>query len=450
MSSSVATQELPPSVRGRIRNTKRFVDDPIAFLSDSMAEHGNVFRFQLVNGTMLGVTHPHYIKYILQERMRNFTRETQMYDLMEPFAGRGLASISDHDRWRRNRRLVQPAFHHKQIAELSEIMVAEVDALCAEWAEYARTGQTVDLGQQLSHLTLRIVVRALFGLDPRGAYVADFARSAENANVELGRFVRMPFVPLKVPTPSHRRFWRAIAEMDAVVYAVIRELREKETGGLLSMLMSTEDEDTSERFTDKELRDEVVTMLFAGHETSASALTSAMLLLSVNPDERKRLHDSVDGALPGGHAAMTDLPALSYTKQVLDEVLRLKPPAWMGQRRAAEDDEIGGFHIPAGTSVIYSYYHAHRHPEFWDRPDTFDPDRFAPDAVASRDRNLLLPFGAGGHICIGNAFALMEMQLALSTIARRFEWTVEKPDMTPISSLTLNTKYPVIATLTER
>ncbi|MEV6430475.1 cytochrome P450 [Nocardia sp. NPDC051463] len=437
-------------VTGRLRNTKHFVTDPITFLSDSMAQHGNVFRFQLVNGSMVGVTHAHHIKYILQERMANFTRETQLYDILELFAGRGLATIADHNRWRRNRRLVQPAFHHKKISALSEIMVTEIDSMCDEWAEHARAGRTINIGEQMSHLTLRIVVRALFGLDPHGPEVTGFARAAQSVNAELGKFVRMPLIPLKFPTPSHRRFWRAVGEMDAIVYTVINELRDSDSDGLLSMLMNATEADTNSKLTDRELRDEVITMLFAGHETSSSALTSAMLLLQVHPEARQRLCDDVDDVLSDGRATMTDLPALPYSKQVLEEALRLKPPIWMGQRRADQDDEIGGYHIPAGTPVMFSYYHAHRNPECWDQPDTFDPDRFTPDAVAARDRNVYLPFGAGGHLCIGNTFAMMEMQLALSTIVRRFELTIQNPDLTPTSALTLNTKYPVIATLTER
>ncbi|BDT92394.1 cytochrome P450 [Nocardia sputorum] len=448
--TSIALSGLPPIVLGRLRNTKRFVEQPIEFLSEAMAEYGNIFRFQLVNGNMVGITHPHHIKYILQEHMVNYTRKTQLYDISEPFAGRGLASISDHNLWRRNRRLVQPAFHHTKISELGEVMLAEIDSMCDQWAEHARTGRPINVGEQISHLTLRIVVRALFGLDPHGPEVSGFARAAQIANIELGRFARMPLIPLKFPTPSHRRFWKAIADIDAIVYEVINKLRAAGSGGLLSMFMNTTDTDTSEKFTDKELRDEVVTMLVAGHETSSSALTSAMVLLALHPEARRRLQDDIDKVLPAGSATMADLPALQHSRQVIQEALRLYPPAWMGQRRAEEDDEIGGYRIPAGTAVMFSYYHAHRNPECWDRPDTFDPDRFAADAVAARDRTIYLPFGAGGHLCIGNAFAMMEMQLALSTIVRRFELAIAKPDLTPHAALTLNTKSHVIATLTER
>ncbi|MFX0577778.1 cytochrome P450 [Nocardia nepalensis] len=450
--TSIATsvRALPPMVSGRLRNTKRFLTEPITFLSDARSQHGDVFRFQLINGVMVGVTHPHHIKYILQERMANFTRETEMYDILEPFAGRGLATIADHDKWRHNRRLAQPAFHHKKINALSEIMVAEIDAMCDEWAEHARTGRTIDVGEQMSLLTLRVVVRALFGMDAHGPEVTGFASATQRVNYELGKFIRMPLIPLQFPTPSHRRFWRAIGEMDAIVYSVIDQLRDNDNGGLLAMLMNATDAETGKNFTDKELRDEVVTMLFAGHETSSSALTSALLFLQLHPEVRERLRDDVDTALSGGHATVTDLPALAYNKQVIEEVLRLMPPAWMGQRRAREADEIGGHLIPAGTPVMFSYYHAHRNPEVWDQPDTFDPDRFAADAVAARDRNIYLPFGAGGHLCIGNAFAMMEMQLALSTIMRRFELTIENPDPTPATAITLSTKFPLIASLTER
>ncbi|NUS45265.1 MAG: cytochrome P450 [Mycobacteriaceae bacterium] len=446
---SAAVREPAPLLPGRLRNTRQFISEPIGFFTAATARRGDVFRFQLVNATLVGLTHPRHIKRVLQDRQANFVRDTQMYDIIEPFVGRGLATIADHDRWRRNRRIAQPAFDHKKLDTLAEIMASEVSALCDEWAGHARAGRQVDLVEQMSLLTLRIVVRSLFGLEPNGPEVAGFAHAAKQANAELGRFVRMPLVPLSVPTPSHRRFWRAIRDMDAIVYGVINRLRDTDSEGLLSMFMRAADPDTDERMTDRELRDEVVTMLFAGHETSSSALTSALLLLQAHPDVRERLRADVDATLGGRPATAADLPALPFGRQVLEEVLRLRPPAWMGQRSAVADDEIGGYLVPAGTTVMYSYYHAHRNPECWERPEDFNPNRFA-DKTVARDRNIYLPFGAGGHLCIGQAFAMMEMQLALAAITARFEVTIPDPDYTPMSALTLNAKYPVLATLTER
>ncbi|NUS43591.1 MAG: cytochrome P450 [Mycobacteriaceae bacterium] len=450
--TSTALSPLPVAA-GRFRNTRRFVSDPITLLSDLSARHGDIFRLDLLNGPLVALTHPRHLRCILQERMSNFTRNTDSYAMIEPFMGRGLATIADHAKWRRNRRLAQPAFHHTKIAALGEVMTAAVERTADAWSEIARSGTPIVVNDHMSRLTLDIVLQALFGMEPDSPELRRFAVAAHHANTELGRFIRAPFVPLKVPTPGHRRFWRSIAELDAIVYGLIARFRSDATPnreGLLPMFMDAVDADTGEKLSDKELRDEVITMLFAGHETSALTLTWTLLLMHEHPETLRKVRDEAAETLSGRTATMADLAQLPYAKQVLDEVLRLYPPGWQAYRCAEEDDMIGDYPIAAGSQIIYSIYHAHRQPEFWRQPLQFDPDRFTPSAVAERDRHAYLPFGIGGHMCIGNVFALTEMQIALSTLLARFHLTIPNPDLTPASLLTLNTKTPVVAFLTER
>ncbi|MFI9504211.1 cytochrome P450 [Nocardia sp. NPDC052566] len=438
-----------PLVTRRFDNTRRLVRAPLPFISELALRHGDVVGVRLLSGTQVVVTNPLYMKHIMQDHLGNFTRETDAHKAVRPFMGSGMATIADHTRWRRNRRLAQPAFHHRRIAEFGELMVNTIEVFGDEWARKANDGNVIDLAAQMSTLTLRIVAQALFGLDPDDPALVRFAAATECANVELTAFSRLPFPPLRMPTPGHRRFWCAIADMDSVVYDIITQFRGKRSDtGLLAMFMNAVDADTGERLSDKELRDEVVTMLFAGHETSAATLTWAWLLLDHHPDILAKVRD--EAAVLRGHAEMADLPRLGYTRQVIEETLRLYPPGWNLGRRAATDDEFGGYRIPAGTQLLQSIYHAHRHPDFWDRPEVFDPDRFSPAAVAARDRYAYLPFSVGGHRCIGNAFAMTEMQLALASLVCRFDLNIPNPDLTPTAQLTLTSRRPVAATLTKR
>jgi cytochrome P450 len=439
-----------PTAPGRLHNTHRLITDAVGLVTELTARHGDIFRLPLLNTTMVVITNPDYLKQVLQDRMANFSRRTDPYEMVEPFLGRGLATIADHDRWRRNRRLAQPAFHRKKIAALGDVMTAAVDRLCADWSARTRTGESIIVNEHMSRLALEIVVEALFGLDPSTPEILRFERAVDVANVELGRYVRAPFVPLKIPTPGHRRFWRAIGEMDDVVYGFIERFRDdsERRDGLLPMFMHAVDSETGQTLTDRELRDEVITMLLAGHETTAETLTWAMMLLHQHPDVLERVRDEAVDVLSGRTATIADLPRLTYGKQVLEEVLRLYPGAWNAYRRAEADEEIGQHPIPAGTQLMHSIFHAHRHPDFWHRPEEFDPDRFTAGAAAARDRHAYLPFGIGGHQCIGNVFAMTEMQIALATLVQRFDATISNPDPTPTATLTLTTKTPVVATLT--
>ena len=271
-------------------------------------------------------------------------------------------------------------------------------------------------------LALGIVGDALFGADVgEQAAAVDRGFNVISAQV-VDRFRSGNVIPPVLPTRSDRAWRAATAELDRVVYTIIGERRRsgEDRGDLLSMLMLARDEETGEQMDDRQLRDEVLTMLVAGHETTATALSWAWALLDAHPAVAARLHAELDEVLGGRRPSVADVPRLAYTRMVIDETMRLYPPVYILSRKVAADDAIGGYKIPGGSAVDISPYITHRHPDFWEEPERFDPERFAPERAAARHQYAYIPFSTGPRMCIGNSFALMEATLILATVARRF------------------------------
>jgi cytochrome P450 len=277
----------------------------------------------------------------------------------------------------------------------------------------------------MMRLTLRIVTRTLFSTDSDGearSVGSAMSVAIEHVNQHASSIVR---VPPWVPTPKNVRFGRARRTLDALVLRIIDERRKssEQPSDLLSLLMSSEDEETREKMSDRQLRDEVMTLVAAGHETTANAMTWTLYLLSQHPTIAERLRRELDQVLAGRPPALEDLPRLVFTKAVLEESLRLFPPAWIFERQAIIDDEIGGYRVPRKAMVAISPYLMHRNPRYWERPDAFDPDRFSASQTAARPKYAYLPFGGGARLCIGNAFAMMEAQIILAMVAQK--WSLD-------------------------
>jgi cytochrome P450 len=297
-----------------------------------------------------------------------------------------------------------------------------VDRWAARAAPAPGQPDRTDVTPEFLRVTLRILGLSMFGIDLSNdaeaigravTVVLEATRSSITSILEIPRFI---------PTPANRRFLEALATIDRVTLGLIAERR---AGGaakddLLSMLLDARDEETGEGMTDRQLRDELVTILGAGHETTSMALSWTAVLLSRHPDVRRKLEAELDVVLAGRAPEFSDIPKLQYTRMVIEESMRLYPPAWIVGRNAIDDDEIGGYHVPAGSLVFVSAWVTHRHPGLWDNPEGFDPERFAPGADEGRPRYAYFPFGGGPHLCIGNSFAMMEATLVLATVAQRF------------------------------
>jgi cytochrome P450 len=425
-----------------------FRGDRLGFLVRTASQYGGVARFALRNRSVFLVSDPAGIKRVLQDNADNYGRNTRSVAALRETLGEGLLTTTGPSWWR-NRRLAQPAFHKQRLggfaatmAEAASSFADRVAGLAGDRASgSAVEGAAFDLVPELLRLTLRILGRCLFErdlTDEADAVGGAVAVVLHHTIEKLGKFVPMPAL---VPTPKNLRFRAARRALDRVVFALIDERRRAGTdrGDLLSMLLAARDEDTGEGLGDRQLRDEVMTLLLAGHETTAMSLSWTFYLLSLHPAQRRTLEDELARVLGGRPPRLEDLPRLRYTRMVLEESMRLYPPAWVITRSAEGDDELGGFRIPRGSNVLLSPYVTHHDPTLWEDPEGFDPERFAPEqtgarqfrddgsdaAVGSRPRYAYFPFGGGPHLCIGAGFAMMEATIVLATVAQRFRFDLE-------------------------
>jgi cytochrome P450 len=417
--------------------------DPLQFVSKLAYEYGDIARYRLGIYTGYLINHPDYIQYVLQLNHRNYSKKNYTYQMLKPVLGEGLLT-SDGPHWLRERRLIQPAFKRKHLADFGTLMTTATDDMLDDWASIAAQEKTIDVAAEMTRLTLRIIGETLFGADI-GVESDRIEAAFTLLNEDVTNRLKTVFVPpLWVPTPRNLAFRRARAELDAIVYAMIANRRQSGDPGtdLLSMLLTARDETGGKGMTDQQLRDEVMTLMLAGHETTATALTWTWYLLSEHPQVAQRMWDELDDVLQERVPTVDDLPALVFMKQVIQESLRLYPPVWIISRTAIDDDQIGPYEIPAGMVILLSQYVTHRHPRFWENPGQFDPDRFSPERAANRHQYAYFPFGGGPRLCIGDNLAMMEIQLILATIAQRYRLElVPTHTVEPEPLVTLRSRY---------
>ncbi|WP_052552802.1 cytochrome P450 [Enhygromyxa salina] len=421
-------RKLPPGPEG-LPLLGSMVDvrtDALSMFERGRREHGDTVRYRFGPFDMVAIHRPQDIRTVLLERADDF-HKSPTYQGLELVVGKGLLTSEDQF-WRRQRKLMTPAFHHKRLLGFCDHMVRCSTELADEWDELVANHRgaqlpIVDLHTQLLSLTFRIVGLTLFSTelsDKAGDMGPALATVLEHANHLAVSMLLVP--PPWVPTPRNLRFKAAMQVVDDVVQGIITERRNsrEDTGDLLSMLMAATDETGQIRMSDRELRDEVATLVLAGHETTAQALTWTFMLLSRHPVIERRVVAEIRAVCGDRPPSMEDLAALDYTGRVIDEAMRLYPPAWLIERQALVDLELDGYSIPAGTLVAISPWTIHRHPAHWPNPEGFDPDRFLPETVAARPRYTYLPFGGGPRQCIGVNFALYEAKLVLATLLQRF------------------------------
>jgi cytochrome P450 len=392
--------------------------DPVGVFTQAARRFGDVVYFRIGPRRGYLITNPDDVRHVLQDNARNY-HKSPLYAKLRMFLGNGLLTSED-DFWLRQRRIAQPAFHRQRMAALAGVMAQAARDAAAEWQPLASTGQPVDVDEEMMRLTRTVVVRALLGAD-LGPFTSTIDQAWTIINQHIGKsFWSLGFDTL--PTPKYRRFQAARAVLRGAVDHVIAERRRNpsDSGDLLSMLMSARDEETGEAMTDEQLRVEVTTFLLAGQETTSLALTWTWYLLSQHPLAQRRLEEEIDVVLNGRPPEYSDLANLPYMRMVIDEAMRLYPPAWGFSRQALADDELGGFRLPRGWLAFVIPYVLHRLPAFWQDPEAFDPERFSPERSADRPKFVYIPFGAGPRQCIGNQFALIETQLSVATFAQAY------------------------------
>ena len=415
--------------------------DPIGMFAKAARRFGDVVYFKIGPRRGYLISDPADVRHVLQDNARNY-HKSPLYDKLRVVLGNGLLTSED-DFWLRQRRIAQPAFHRQRMLGLAGTMADQARTTAAEWQSLASTGQPVDVEEEMMKLTRTVVLRALLGAD-LGPYTSTIDQAWTTINQYIGEsFWSLGFTDT-LPTPKYRRFQSARAVLRGAVEHVISERRRHaiDHPDLLSMLMTARDEETGEAMTDEQLRVEVTTFLLAGQETTSLALTWTWYLLSQHPAERERLEKEIDAVLNGRPPEYADLANLPYLRMVVDESMRLYPPAWGFSRQAMSDDELGGFRLPQGWLAFVIPYVLHRHPAYWQDPDAFDPERFSPERVAERPKFVYIPFGAGPRQCIGNQFALIETQLSVATIAQRYRLRVapgHRVDPWPL--ITLRPRY---------
>ncbi|NHN59336.1 MULTISPECIES: cytochrome P450 [Halorussus] len=434
--SAVGSADLPPGPSGLpvVGSTLAASRDGLGF-TGSLASYGDLVSYRAFGTDFVAVFDPNVVEAVLVSRSDAFRKgdfEMAFGDLVAP---EGLA-FAEGERWRRQRTALQSAFAPDRIASYADEMVAGTAALADDWAN----GEVVELGDAFAGLTLRVLTRALFGVDlgaERGAVVRE-AVGAIDATMD--RFGLLSFLPEWVPTPTERRYDRAMADLDALVDALMTE-REDDPGDrddLLTLLLGAADADGTGM--DREaVRDQLVTFLFAGHETTATALTYACWLLAGAPDARRTLDDELDAVLDGRDPEFGDLPALGYTEGVAKEALRLYPPVYALYRQPREPTVLGGYRIPADATLQLATYGIQRDDRWWDAPDEFRPERWSSGPEGTdRPEYAYFPFGGGPRHCIGMRFAMTELKLALATLASRVEFERVTATLDPSMGLTLD------------
>lgn len=419
--SNVGTPPVPgPKGLPLIGPIREIRDDPLGFSVRMARTYGEITGFNLGPHKVFMLNRPEFFRHVLVDNWRNY-HKSRFYKAVGPIFGNGLVT-SDGETWKRQRQLAQPAFHRKRIADLATGMTEEIHGMLNQWDAAAADGRSINTLTACMELALGNITRAMFGTDVRSEF--------ETINQSIGTILRraesqiwsaLP-VPYWFPSRMNIGAWRAARRLNDIVDRLIAERSEDgdERGDLLSMLLSARYEDTGKGMAHEQLRDEVRTILIAGHETVGSTAAFITYLVSKHPDIERRVVEEVDTVLRGRRPGFEDLRGLQYTNMVVREALRLYPSAWTISRQALQDDQIGPYHVPKGSTIMLSPYVMHRNPKYWNNPEAFVPERFAPEEVEQRQSHTYVPFGGGPRGCIGDNFALTELTLLTAMIYQRF------------------------------
>ncbi|HTG36584.1 MAG TPA: cytochrome P450 [Thermoanaerobaculia bacterium] len=429
----------------------KVLKDPLPFLSQAVRDYGDVVHLGGFGAQQFYlVTHPRDIERVWKTHHRNYVRGSN-FELLRPLGGKGLF-LNEGDSWRSQRKLLQPSFHITRLMGMVDTINASIAAKMEHWRREITPGEPFDLEHEMMDLLIDVSARTLFGTEVAGD-AATIHQTITTAFSILHRRV-LSAVPLPwwIPFPSHVRFLRAVADLETVVYRLIDQRRRSGVEGndVLSTLLSVRDE-AGDPMPDRQIRDEVVTMLVAGHESTGASLTWALYLLSRYPLVARRVQEELAEVLGGRTPGFQDLPRLPYLSMVLKETLRLYPPFWMLTRTPVVDDELSGHRVAAGSILMFSSYVTQRRPDFWPNPEAFDPERFTPERSEGRPQFAYFPFGGGPRLCIGGRLAEMQSLLVLATVLQRYDFhAVPGRRVEPAAMLSLRPKGGLWMTLHER
>lgn len=393
--------------------------DPLAYTLRLSREYGDVARFHFGPFKGFFVSHPDGVAQILQDHHDNYDKRNYDYDMLRPFVGEGLIT-SDGDDWLQERRLLQPSFHQRQLDTFVQSMNRSIQKALEAWRPTDQGAQVIDVGREMNRLALEIISKLLIqeDLGPRKERIIEAFRVV-NRQVAR-RFQSLLPLPLWVPLPGNLAARRAKAEIDRVLRDAISERGAGDSEAVLDVLVRAHGGPSGVNGVTKQVLDEMVTLILAGHETTAALLSWTWYLLDQNPEAARQVREEAREILSGHGVRAEDLPKLIVTERVLKESLRMYPPIWMISRRAKEEDVIRGYRIPAESVVAISPFAMHRDPKYWQEPERFDPQRFTAAREDARPTFAYFPFGGGPRLCIGGGLAMMEAKMVLATAAQRY------------------------------
>lgn len=458
MVTATSTQEIPlrrpPLTKGFpiIGSLPTIINHQTNYLFNAWHKYGDIYELDLGLVRIVMLNHPDYAQHILRDNVRNYAKGGEMWASVRDVIGDGLVT-SEGAYWRRQRRMIQPHFHRQHLASLVDLMVEAIDDGMSEWDDLAESGEPFDISQAYANITMKVIVRSMFGntLDSNDAEqmgkAMGFALDYMIKNMVFGK------LPDWVPVPGRKTYKDMMERSNKFLYGMIAQRRQSGDFGndLLSMFLNLVDDETGEPLTDQEIRDEAATIFLAGYETTSIAMTWATYMLTQHTHVANRLAVQVHDVLNQRTPTFTDLIQLTYPRMVMEEAMRLYSPVFWLPRTAVEDDVIDGFHIKAGQMVAAVPLTIHRHPDFWEAPNEFDPENFAPDNIKHRHPMAWMPFGGGQRLCVGKDFAMMEGTLILSRLMQRyFIYPVANRQAKTALSTTLSTKDGVWVTIQKR
>ncbi|WP_257445886.1 cytochrome P450 [Archangium lipolyticum] len=399
--------------------------DPLGFFLSAPRKHGDVYTIDLGLTRIIALNHPRHAQYVLRDNARNYGKGGPLWDTIRGLTGNGLPS-SEGDFWLRQRRMMQPQFHRERINAMADLMLQAIGETMQPWEKAAETGEPFNVASALNHVTLKVVVKAILGGDISRSESERISSALAYSLDYMVRGMVLRSLPGWLPAPGRRRFEEEVRAIDDILFGIMQRRRNTQEpsggGDILGMLLDSVDAETGERMTDQQVRDEVVSLVVAGYESTAMSLAFSFESLSRRPELMKRIQGEIDTAVGQGPLSLSHVPRLPQTLSVFQEALRLYPPSYWIMRNAVEDDVIDGFRIPAGAMVGVMACVIHRHPDFWDAPDEFDPSRFSPERSKGRHPLAWFPFGVGQRLCIGRELALLEAQFALAWALSRFDF----------------------------
>ena len=437
---SAAGGRVPPGPprREALKILRELRADRLGLMSGAVAEYGDAVRVAIGPKKLYIFNAPDHAKHVLADNAANYHKGIG-YTEAKRALGDGLLT-SEGPLWREQRRTIQPVFQHKRIAAQADVIVGEALGLVDRLRAYEDAGRPVDVLEEVTALTLGVLGSTLLDAD-LGAFESighSFEAVQDQAMFEMET---LGMVPRWLPLKGQRKFRRARGDLERIVDILVRQRKANPSGSgddVLTRLIASTAKEADKRVADRRMRDELVTLLLAGHETTASTVGWTLNMVSRHPEVRQRLHEEALEVFGDRRPVYEDLTKLRYTNMVLEETMRLYPPVWILPRRALEDDEVGGFHVPAGTDVLICPYTMHRHPRHWPDPERFDPERFGPDAPSERPRYAHIPFGAGPRFCVGNHLGMIEATFVIATLMR--ELLLERrpgSDVTPEPMMSL-------------